>query len=100
MIGDFLNAIIAFVMVAAAIYFFIVVPMNKLTSMRKAPPAAAPTAKKCPECLSDIPIAARRYRKGGLKWKEVGLWAGKRFDGKELFGMRLNRKIAKVPNSA
>jgi large conductance mechanosensitive channel len=60
MIGDFLNAVISFIMVAAAIYFFIVVPMNKLMSLRKAPPAAAPTTKKCPDCLSEIPIAARR----------------------------------------
>ncbi len=57
-IGNFINAIVAFLIVAAAIYFFVVMPMNALTS-RMTKPAAA-TTKKCKECLSDIPIDARR----------------------------------------
>ena len=60
-IGDFVDAVIAFVMVAATIYFFIVAPMNALAARRKrgeVPPD--PTTKKCPECCSEIPIAARR----------------------------------------
>lgn len=59
--GTFLNAVISFLLVAAAVYFFIVAPMNawKTRSAREAIPAD-PTSKKCPECLSDIPIAARR----------------------------------------
>jgi len=60
-IGDFVDAVIAFVMVVATIYFFIVAPMNALAARRKrgeVPPD--PTTKKCPECLSEIPIAARR----------------------------------------
>ncbi len=57
--GDFINAIVSFVLIALAIYFFVVVPMNALTDrMRK--PAAEPVTRKCPECLSEIPLAARR----------------------------------------
>ena len=60
-VGDFLNALIAFLLVAAAVYFFVVVPINALVArMRKAPAPADPTTKKCPECLSEIPIDARR----------------------------------------
>ena len=59
--GEFLNALISFLFVGAAVYFFVVLPMNTLAARRKAAePAAAPTTKKCPECLSDIPLAARR----------------------------------------
>jgi large conductance mechanosensitive channel len=61
LIGDFINAVVAFVLVAAAIYFFVVTPMNALIARRRrgeAPPD--PTTKKCPECLSEVPIAARR----------------------------------------
>lgn len=61
LIGDFVNAIVAFLLVSAAVYFFIVAPMNALAARRhrgEAPPD--PTTKKCPECLSEVPIAARR----------------------------------------
>ena len=59
--GEFLNAFISFLIIAAAVYFFVVMPMNALMArMKKEPPAADPTTKKCPECLSEIPIAARR----------------------------------------
>ena len=59
--GTFINTVISFVLVAAAVYFFIVLPMNKLVEWsRKAPAPADPTTKKCPECLSEIPIDARR----------------------------------------
>jgi large conductance mechanosensitive channel len=59
--GTFLNALISFLLVAAAVYFFIVAPMNawKARSEREGIPAA-PTTRKCPECLSDIPLNARR----------------------------------------
>jgi large conductance mechanosensitive channel len=61
MYGSFLNALIAFLLVAAAVYYFVVLPMNTLVArMRKAPAPADPTTKKCPECLSEIPIDARR----------------------------------------
>ena len=62
MYGHFLNAIISFVLVATAIFFFIVKPMNVLISRshsRKAAPSD-PTTKKCKECLSEIPIDAKR----------------------------------------
>jgi len=58
LIGDFINAIVAFLMVAAAIYFFVVAPMNTLAARRQS--GVEPTTKKCPECLSEVPIAARR----------------------------------------
>ena len=57
--GNFLNAVISFLMVSAAVYFFLVLPLQHLLALRKTAPAA-PTTKPCPECLSDIPIAARR----------------------------------------
>ena len=60
-IGNFINAVIEFVIVAAVIYFVFVLPMNSLLARLKKPEAAAaPTTKPCPECLSDIPLAARR----------------------------------------
>ncbi|MDE3200447.1 MAG: large conductance mechanosensitive channel protein MscL [Acidobacteriota bacterium] len=61
LIGNFLNAVIAFLLVALAVYFFIVLPANALAARMKKPEApAAPTTKPCPECLSDIPLAAKR----------------------------------------
>lgn len=61
LLGDFINAAIAFLLVAAAVYFFVVTPVNLLVSrMRTAPAPADPTTRKCPECLSEIPIDARR----------------------------------------
>ena len=59
--GLFLNALISFLLVAAAVYFFLVAPMNAYTERRNRGVAPAdPTTKKCPECLSEIPIAAKR----------------------------------------
>jgi large conductance mechanosensitive channel len=59
--GLFLNAFISFVLIAAAVYFFIVAPMASLMKRLHPPaPPAAPTTKKCTECLSDIPLEARR----------------------------------------
>jgi large conductance mechanosensitive channel protein len=61
MIGSFINAVVSFLLVSAAIYFFVVLPMNSLTArMRRGEAPPDPTVKKCPECLSDVPIAARR----------------------------------------
>ena len=61
LIGDFLNALVSFILIGAAIYFFVVMPVNKLLArMRRGEAAPDPTTKKCPECLSDVPIAARR----------------------------------------
>jgi len=59
--GDFLNAVVSFLLIAGAIYFFIVAPMNAINARLKKPAAAvAPTTKPCPECLSEIPIGAHR----------------------------------------
>ena len=59
--GDFINAVLAFLLVSAAVYYFVVLPVNALVArMRKAPAPADPTTKKCPECLSEIPMDARR----------------------------------------
>lgn len=59
--GDFINALVAFLLVAAAIYFVVVLPMNALTArMRRGEASPDPTTKKCPECLSEVPVAARR----------------------------------------
>lgn len=61
LIGDFINALLAFVLVAIAVYFFIVMPMNMLAERRRRGEAPVdPTTKKCPECLSEVPIAATR----------------------------------------
>lgn len=59
-IGDLINVIIAFLLIAAAVYFFVVVPINALISRSRKEPPPDPTTRKCPECLSEIPIAARR----------------------------------------
>ena len=58
--GDFVNAIISFLIVAAVVYYFVVVPMNALVARSKKEPPADPTTRQCPECLSEIPIAAKR----------------------------------------
>jgi large conductance mechanosensitive channel len=58
--GDFLNAVVSFVIIAAAVYYLVVLPINALVSRAHHEPPADPTTKKCPECLSEIPIAARR----------------------------------------
>ena len=61
LIGDFLNAVIAFLMLATVVYFFVVLPMNTLMArLKRGEVAPDPTTKKCPECLSEIPIGARR----------------------------------------
>jgi large conductance mechanosensitive channel len=58
--GLFVNAVIAFVIIAAVVYFFVVVPINKLMERFK-PTAEEPTpTRDCPECLSAIPAAARK----------------------------------------
>ncbi len=61
LIGDFINAIVSFVLIAAAVYVFVVVPMNALTArLRRGDKPPDPTTKTCPECMSTVPIAARR----------------------------------------
>jgi large conductance mechanosensitive channel len=60
-IGSFLNAAISFLIVATVVYVAVVLPMNAAMARMKKPEApAAATTKPCPECLSEIPLAARR----------------------------------------
>jgi large conductance mechanosensitive channel len=58
--GNFLNAVIAFLLMAGVVYFFIVVPANALMARLKGP--AAVENKLCPQCLSEIPVAASRCK--------------------------------------
>jgi len=57
--GKFVNAIVSFAVVAAAIYFLVILPMTRFLE-RRARPAAEVATRDCPECLSTIPVAARR----------------------------------------
>jgi large conductance mechanosensitive channel len=60
-VGDFVNAIVSFLLIASVIYFFVVLPVNTLVArMKRGEKPPDPTTKKCPECLSEIPIEARR----------------------------------------
>lgn len=59
-VGEFVNACISFILIAAAVYFFVVVPINWLMARMHKEQPVAPTTKKCPECLSEIPIEAKR----------------------------------------
>lgn len=58
--GEFINTVISFLIVAAVIYFLVIVPMNKLMSLRKTEEPVAEVTRECPECLSKVPAAARR----------------------------------------
>lgn len=58
--GLFLNALISFISVAAAVFFFVVKPVNALMARRKTEPDVESTTRDCPECLSSIPRAATR----------------------------------------
>jgi len=61
MLGNFLNAAISFLIVASVVYFAIVLPLNTLLARLKKPEPEAPSSMKtCPECLSEIPQAAKR----------------------------------------
>lgn len=62
MVGDFMNALIAFLIIAAVIYFLVVLPMNKIMARLKRGEKVDPTEKTCPECLSMIPLAATRCK--------------------------------------
>jgi len=58
--GDFINAVVSFVTIAAVLFFFVVKPVNVLVSRSRREPPADPATRKCPECLSEIPVDARR----------------------------------------
>ena len=61
MIGDFVNAVVSFLLISAAVYFFVVLPVNTISArLRRGEAPPDPTTKNCAECLSAIPIAAKR----------------------------------------
>jgi large conductance mechanosensitive channel len=63
LIGDFINALVSFLLISLAVYLFVIVPVNALVARANrgaAPPD--PTIRQCPECLSDVPVAAKRCR--------------------------------------
>ena len=60
MYGHFINALISFLLVAASVFFFVVKPMNVLIEKSHREPTPDPTTKKCSECLSEIPLSAKR----------------------------------------
>src|SRR5213080_3538075 len=61
LIGDFINQIISFLLIAIAVYFFVVLPVNTLVArIRRGETPADPTTKKCGECLSEVAIGAKR----------------------------------------
>ncbi len=58
--GHFINAFVSFLLVATTVFFLVVKPMNMLVARSRKGPPADPTTKKCTECLSEIPLAAKR----------------------------------------
>jgi len=58
--GDFINAIIAFIILALVIYYLVVVPVNALMARYQSEPPPPAKTRPCPECLSNVPLAARR----------------------------------------
>jgi large conductance mechanosensitive channel len=58
--GAFLNALIAFVLIAAVLFFLVVKPVNALMARRKTEPDVEGMTRECPECLSEIPVGASR----------------------------------------
>jgi large conductance mechanosensitive channel len=58
--GQFINDVLAFLLIALAVFLFVVKPVNRLMALRKTEPEVDTTTKACPECLSKIPINARK----------------------------------------
>jgi len=58
--GTFLNALVSFILVASAVFFLVVRPINILVARRRAGEETEPGTRDCPECLSEVPAAARR----------------------------------------
>jgi large conductance mechanosensitive channel len=58
--GKFLNTVITFVIVGAAVFYFVVIPVSAMMARFRKDPPPDPSIKKCPECLSDIPAEARK----------------------------------------
>jgi large conductance mechanosensitive channel len=70
--GEFLNALIAFVIIAAVLFFLVIKPVNALIQRSRREGTPDPTTRQCPECLSEIPVEARRC---SYCTSEVGLAA-------------------------
>jgi len=70
--GHFINALIAFVLIAVVVFFLVIKPVNRLISESRKKPPLDPTTRKCPECLSEIPIKARRCAFCGVEVPPVG----------------------------
>ncbi|HEY5212909.1 MAG TPA: MscL family protein, partial [Acidobacteriaceae bacterium] len=60
--GTFLTAIVNFLLIAAVVYFFLVLPAQYLMKKFNPPAVELPVTKPCPQCLGDIPIAATRCK--------------------------------------
>ena len=60
LIGDFINALLSFVVIAAVVYYFVVLPVNRLVARFSPETPPATQTRECPECLSKIPVKARR----------------------------------------
>lgn len=58
--GDFINSVVSFLIIAAVVFFLVVKPMNALIQRMRREPSPDPTTRKCPYCLSEIPVAASR----------------------------------------
>ena len=58
--GAFVNALIAFLVIAAVVFFLVVKPVNHLMNRRRTEPEVESTTRECPQCLSRIPVGARR----------------------------------------
>ena len=59
-VGEFINALLSFLILAAVVYFFVVAPVNKLMERYKPEEPPPARTRECPECLSKIPLGARR----------------------------------------
>jgi large conductance mechanosensitive channel len=71
--GDLINKLLSFLTIAAAVFYLVVRPINALMARRRTEPPADPTTRACPECLSEIPLEARRC---AYCTAEVGAAAG------------------------
>jgi large conductance mechanosensitive channel len=58
--GSFINALISFIVIAAVVFYLVLKPVNTLMAARRTEPPVAASTRPCPECLSEIPAAARR----------------------------------------
>jgi len=60
MYGDFIDTLVSFLVIAIVVYFFVITPVNRFVTNSHFQPPPDPSTRKCPECLSEIPRAARR----------------------------------------